>query len=228
MTTPTSGRESGDRQRFLAKVAARSNLPTAPHLIDEARSGDAADGVAYTPDLSDLVAAFSAAAGKNNSVVYVVHNDADHLSAVLDIASNFDITEFFTSDEPASREFGNLLEQAGAKVRANSDPSQLTPGDTVVTTAAAGVALTGSIALASGALGSRLLTTLPKTHIALLPATSIFPTPRDVYQGFAEGRWPGSMLTLATGPSRTGDIEMEITLGVHGPGRIVIVVDGRD
>jgi L-lactate dehydrogenase complex protein LldG len=227
MTAPPSSRESGDRRSFLARVEKRSNLPTTPHLINAATKDDAAGGVAYTADLSDLVASFVAAARRHESVVYVVHSDAEHLAAVLDIAANFDVEEFFVSEETTAREFGDLLAQAGATVHPVTNPRRLSERDTVVTAAAAGVALTGSIAVSSGALGSRLLTTVPKNHIAVVAATSIVATPREVYQGFAEGRWPGSALTIATGPSRTGDIEMELTLGVHGPGHVVIVVDAR-
>jgi len=227
MTAPPSGRESGDRSSFLAKVEHRASLPTTPHLIHVAEKDDPAGGVAYTADLSDLVATFTAAAREHKSVVYVVHNDAEHLAAVLDIASDSDVEEFFVSDEAEAREFGNLLEQAGATVRPITEPRQLTQRDTVVTTAVAGVALTGSIALSSGASGSRLLTSLPKSHIAIVPAASIVPTPRDIYQGFAEERWLGSALIIATGPSRTGDIEMQLAFGVHGPGQVVIVVDAR-
>lgn len=225
MSVPHPDRESGNRRGFLSRVGARRDLPTTEHLI--AVTGHTAGGVEYAQDLSDPIAAFTAGAEGHGSTVYLVRNDADHLATVLDIASTFEIEEFLISDEPASGEFGSLLEQAGARVRRISDPRQLTQHDTVVSAAAAGIALTGSIALASGALGSRLLTTLPMRHIALLAATAIVPTPRDVYQAFADGRWPGSALVIATGPSRSGDIEREITLGVHGPGEVIVVVDAR-
>jgi L-lactate utilization protein LutC len=220
-------RESGDRRSFLVRVASRSSLPTTPHLISLEDEDEAVAGVAYTPDLSDLVAAYAVAAEGNGTTVYVVRSDADRLATVLDIASSRAGDVFYVSDEPASREFGRLLEQAGVATQSITDPRHLTRHDTVVTAAAAGIALTGSIVLASGMLGSRLVTTLPRTHIALLEASALVPTPREVYRGFAEERWPGSALTIATGPSRSGDIEMEITVGVHGPGEVVVVVDAR-
>ncbi len=89
MSVPTSDRESGNRDGFLAKVAARSNLPTTDHLI--AADDEAAGGLEYATDLSDPVAAFTAGAEGHGSTVYLVRNDADHLAAVLDIASTFDI-----------------------------------------------------------------------------------------------------------------------------------------
>ena len=96
---------------------------------------------------------------------------------------------------------------------------------TGLTPAVAALADSGTIVIESGAHGALDASLLPSTHIAVLDA-------RDVYPTFAD--WAGrggrslllerSSVALVTGPSRTADIEMTLTVGVHGPRRLVVVV----
>lgn len=93
-----------------------------------------------------------------------------------------------------------------------------------ITGALAGLADTGSLVLPSGGRQSGLVSLLPKTHIALLDADDIHPTLRDWLRDGGEQalvQFPHTI--LVTGPSRTADIEMTLTLGVHGPGRVVVI-----
>jgi L-lactate dehydrogenase complex protein LldG len=43
----------------------------------------------------------------------------------------------------------------------------------------------------------------------------------DVYRELLEG---SASSTFITGPSRTADIELTLTLGIHGPGRVAVIV----
>lgn len=88
-----------------------------------------------------------------------------------------------------------------------------------LTGALAGIANNGSLALVSGPGRSRLASLLPPLHVALLPVERLYPDLGAFLQAQPQLASPsaGSNLVLITGPSRTADIEMTLTIGVHGP-----------
>lgn len=89
----------------------------------------------------------------------------------------------------------------------------------------AAFATTGTLVLTSSAGQGRLPSLLPPTHIALLPQQRLFPRPEDwLLAHGAQTLQRSRSVTFVTGPSRTGDIEMQIILGVHGPKRLHIIV----
>jgi L-lactate utilization protein LutC len=45
----------------------------------------------------------------------------------------------------------------------------------------------------------------------------------DLYSPIGNGA-PPSCLTLITGPSKTGDIELKLVTGVHGPGEVHVIL----
>ena len=87
-----------------------------------------------------------------------------------------------------------------------------------ISTAAMGIAEHGTIILPTGespsAERSRVVALLPKTHVAVLKASSLYGTIHEALR--AIGSLPPTV-TFVTGPSRTADIEQELVLGVHGP-----------
>ena len=95
-----------------------------------------------------------------------------------------------------------------------------------ITGALGGLADTGSIIVASGRHRSRAASLLPETHIALLPSDRLYPTMQAFFAASSaqELTENASNLVFITGPSRTADIEMIITRGVHGPKRLCIVL----
>jgi L-lactate dehydrogenase complex protein LldG len=95
-----------------------------------------------------------------------------------------------------------------------------------ITGALGGLADTGSIIVASGQHRSRAASLLPETHIALLSAARLYATMQAFFAASSaqELTKNSSNLIFITGPSRTADIEMIITRGVHGPKRLCIVL----
>ena len=84
------------------------------------------------------------------------------------------------------------------------------------------LAVTGSLVFHSGPGISRLATLLPPIHMALVPLSCLVP---DIFTWAASrhGEMPAN-LNLISGPSKSADIEFTLTLGVHGPKRLVAVL----
>ncbi|MER2598594.1 MAG: lactate utilization protein [Caldilineales bacterium] len=85
-------------------------------------------------------------------------------------------------------------------------------------------AANGALLLNSGPGRPLLVSQLPRRHIVLLPASRIIPELAD-WPTAQPG--PVTLATWITGPSRTLDIEMTPAYGLHGPGKLhVIIVQG--
>ena len=94
-----------------------------------------------------------------------------------------------------------------------------------ITGADAAFATTGTLALVTKDGQGRIPSLVPPVHIALLKRSRLYPRLEDwLYvegrQALAESR----SVAFVTGPSRTADIEMTPILGVHGPGKVHVVV----
>lgn len=83
------------------------------------------------------------------------------------------------------------------------------------------VANTGTLAVAADAVEERLVSTLPEVHVALVDPARLVPDLPALLAVLGPSRT--RYLSLVTGPSRTADIERVLTIGVHGPRRLVIV-----
>ncbi|HTX34527.1 MAG TPA: lactate utilization protein [Bryobacteraceae bacterium] len=84
-----------------------------------------------------------------------------------------------------------------------------------------GIAATGTLVTDATAVERRLVSALPSIHIAILPTAAIQPDMAAVFTQAGPRR--SAYLSMITGPSRTADIERVLTIGVHGPARVVIV-----
>jgi L-lactate dehydrogenase complex protein LldG len=88
--------------------------------------------------------------------------------------------------------------------------------------AAYGLAETGSVVLAAAPDEPRARSLLPEVHISLLREDRILPGLPELFE--ALGSDLPSALAIVTGPSRSADIEQSMTVGVHGPGEVHVVL----
>lgn len=79
---------------------------------------------------------------------------------------------------------------------------------------------TGTLALLSSPEKPRAVSLLPRVHLAVMHPAALR---ADLHQVFADARLANYMIFI-TGPSRTADIELTTTLGVHGPRSLYVWV----
>ena len=107
----------------------------------------------------------------------------------------------------------------------------LEKADAGITLCEALVARTGSIMLSSRQAAGRTLGIFPPVHIVVAYTQQLVPDIQEamnIIKDKYEGNLP-SMINLATGPSRTADIEKTLVLGAHGPKEVyVFLIDNPD
>jgi L-lactate dehydrogenase complex protein LldF len=108
------------------------------------------------------------------------------------------------------------LSASGIMIQSDLDPN-LKAGLTGVLCA---IADTGSILVHSGDGRPLTASLVPVTHLAVAPMSKMLKTLPDAL-ALRDVRECAS-LAVITGPSRTADIEMTLTIGVHGPGELII------
>jgi glycolate oxidase iron-sulfur subunit len=94
--------------------------------------------------------------------------------------------------------------------------------DLGLTAADLAIAETGSLVLVSGSGRSRSVSLLPPVHVAVFGRDQLVGSLAEagiLLQGWhaAPPAWVGANVVVITGPSRTADIELTLTRGVHGP-----------
>ncbi len=94
-----------------------------------------------------------------------------------------------------------------------------------VTGAFCAIAETGTLMLLSGAETPATTSLLPETHVAVLNPRRIVATMEDAWDLMRkEHKQPPRAVNFISGPSRTADIEQTVTLGAHGPYRVLLIL----
>ena len=94
--------------------------------------------------------------------------------------------------------------------------------ETTVEEVAAGIAETGTIVCLSSSGKALQAGVVASHHVAIVSRERIF-ADLDEFFGWMGGL-PPTNITFITGPSRTGDIEQTLSVGVHGPGRLDVII----
>ena len=167
-----------------------------------------------------MVDQFSMAAEAFGAAVkrFTSHDDA--IGALHDIAAGRPAT---ASELPAS-----VRERLGDL--AYVPPHAIDTAEVGISFATAGIAATGSLLLELSDPVARSATALPPIHAVFLKASTIAPDLNALKPTLnALLSSPGSRyFSIITGPSRTADIERVLTIGVHGPKELhILILEGE-
>lgn len=214
-----------ERDRFLHRVGQatlRSQLPEPPQVASE---------LPHLDDV-DLVALFRARAHEVNTVVHGPVSRHRIARIVVGIATGHDAATFVAWDDLPASGVSSALQSAGMERldheigdedRFDRNLSYLGL-DIGVTGSTAGLAESGSVVLVHGPGRPRMASIVPEVHIALLEVDRLSRTLAHWAHENPHYATDTTNLVLVTGPSRTGDIELQLNLGVHGPRHVHVVM----
>jgi L-lactate dehydrogenase complex protein LldG len=116
---------------------------------------------------------------------------------------------------------GDLVSQATFGRSPREDQAR---ADVGLTGCDAAIAETGSLAMISAPGRARAVSLLPPAHVAVVTPDQICFSMAEFFADRADRLRQAASCTFITGPSRTADIELTLTLGIHGPGRVAVVL----
>ena len=215
-----------ERERFLSRVATAvmaSSLPPSPVVPAE------------LPELEpvDLISLFRERAILVDSVVHGPVTRHGVPRVVTGIASGHDCKSFVAWDHLlvpgiAAALAANGLTHVDHEISPTDgrEEQMVAYGDVSlgVTGSIAGLAESGSVVLDHHQGQPRLASLVPETHVVLLEVSSIATTLAHWAARHPDLAARSPNLVIISGPSRTGDIEQILNLGVHGPRHLHVVL----
>jgi L-lactate dehydrogenase complex protein LldG len=113
----------------------------------------------------------------------------------------------------------NYLSSLGVElVPPNASKHEMAQCDLGITEADYILPETGTLVLKSSTEKPRAVSLLPRVHLAIVRPEMLR---ADMHDVFSEAK-DDNYLVFITGPSRTADIELTVTLGVHGPKNLYV------
>ncbi|MFN8472865.1 MAG: lactate utilization protein [Anaerolineae bacterium] len=195
------------------------------------------------PSLDGLTAKFAMALTAVGGYTRWAETDEAVLAAVVEILQRRGARSVIVTRHADTVPFAPRLSDAGYDVTLVGFAPGVTPSaderraqkevmaraDVVLSGADYAIADTGTLAMLAGPHNPRVATLLPPVHIAILDPARLLPSMPDLVARFKaehvhDGRPDISGLTFITGPSRTGDIEQTLSVGVHGPGEVTVIL----
>lgn len=224
------------RDKILNKLrAAQQPFPDAPPRPQVYRPVTSIDDT--SPD--GLIARFTAELERLLAQVFVVKGDAAARKKILQLLCDQHHAAHVLAWDFAHIPVKGLqqaVEEAGIRITVPIMHDEHRPetinsirdAEVGLTGVDAAAATTGTLIVSTGPGKGRIPTILPPVHIAVVSLSQLLPrledwVARERANSLATIRERANVAFIS-GPSRTGDIEMILVKGVHGPGTLQVVL----
>lgn len=196
------------RDAILSKIRTALEIKTAKPFPDEPNATDV-----FVRPSGDMPSAFTESFARVNGNLIDIVSESDAPGVLRDFLSAKGFTKIYCREAKMSA----LLSKAG--VTAYTD---LATCDISVTDCEYLIARTGSIFLSTASESGRTAGVYAPLHLCIAGNSQIVSDVSDALEAMANryGNDLPSFMSLATGPSRTADIEKTLVTGVHGPGEV--------
>jgi L-lactate dehydrogenase complex protein LldG len=228
-----------DRDVFLDQIAARLGRARQqrPPFRTVIGVPDFASDARPPTSTAALLQMFSQELTAVGGGVRVVARVADVGAALRSEISHFQASRIVTSARSELRHFELdwLWQELGARAVLDAgmgteaeQRAAMNDAQVGVTSVDCAIANTGSLLLSAANTRPRSLSLLPTVHIALLFASQIRTHLGAAFASLTRSGGLPSAAHVITGPSRTSDIENDLTIGVHGPSAVTAIVVEED
>lgn len=180
------------------------------------------------PNLSeDIVSLFKTNLEKAASMVHTAQNEQEATHVISTYLEENNLTqELVCGDNPELTSLTNKLKDTNISIITGSTDGSHLVG---LSSADAGIAETGTLALTSGTNNPTRINYLVDHHIIIIKRKRIVGLMEEAWrQIYQEDKNAKRQIPRATnfisGPSRTADIEQTIQLGAHGPRALLVII----
>lgn len=175
---------------------------------------------------SHLFDEFAMRAKNASATVYHAKTIAEARDTLLQLVKSANATKVVAVESPLQQaaKISDAIHSLG--IRVYNQPSEIAlhaeTADIGISDVKFGIAESGSVCQDAYSIESRLVSTLPPLHVVFLNSTNIVPGIEDAMNILSQ-IYDRGYISFITGPSRTADIERVLTIGVHGPSRLIII-----
>lgn len=214
----TTMKGSTSKERMLKRIR-EALIEPSPQVMPDVDF----DSNIYTQSTEPLEIEFAQEFQKVDGKFVFCENPQEVVEAFSVIATENKWTDIYCYNETIRDWFANSAVQVKDKIW------DVTKAKVAITQCEFLVARVGGVLMSSKLSSARKLPAIVDVHVVIAYTSQLVPDIKDAFEEIKHkyGERPPSLIYLATGPSRTADIEKTLVMGAHGPKEIyVFLIEG--